>query len=213
MISTVTGVFVSPHAMRIEWSENIMNATNEVPIIIWRYSIPAVLAVDSSFIMSTSGFISGKRTIEHAAPRRNVSSSALMQLLFAVSIRPSPIFLETPATIPTVTSAVRPFTAQTINTEALTPARKSLPRRPSQNISTMLKPPFKMLRRIMGIESERIACDGLSLSKSTAFFVINSPKLRDKQKNGGANRIRTGDLVHAKHALSQLSYCPTRRGI
>jgi hypothetical protein len=29
-----------------------------------------------------------------------------------------------------------------------------------------------------------------------------------KSKNGGADRFRTGDLMLAKHALSQLSYSP-----
>ena len=31
---------------------------------------------------------------------------------------------------------------------------------------------------------------------------------RDEIKNGGADRFRTGDLMLAKHALSQLSYSP-----
>ena len=37
------------------------------------------------------------------------------------------------------------------------------------------------------------------------------PKPDDRAKAGGADRDRTGDLMLAKHALSQLSYSPTSK--
>ncbi len=37
------------------------------------------------------------------------------------------------------------------------------------------------------------------------------PKPGDRAKAGGADRDRTGDLMLAKHALSQLSYSPTSK--
>ena len=36
-------------------------------------------------------------------------------------------------------------------------------------------------------------------------------RFQEKPKNGGANRDRTGDLLLAKQALSQLSYGPSGR--
>ena len=37
------------------------------------------------------------------------------------------------------------------------------------------------------------------------------PKPGERAKAGGADRDRTGDLMLAKHALSQLSYSPTSK--
>ena len=37
------------------------------------------------------------------------------------------------------------------------------------------------------------------------------PKPDERAKAGGADRDRTGDLMLAKHALSQLSYSPTSK--
>jgi hypothetical protein len=40
------------------------------------------------------------------------------------------------------------------------------------------------------------------------FPRLAEPKLAKRAKAGGARRDRTADLLHAMHALSQLSYGP-----
>ena len=54
------------------------------------------------------------------------------------------------------------------------------------------------------------ACQGQSLCTGANAEIIISVigKLHSPNKNGGAERDRTDDLMLAKHALSQLSYSP-----
>ncbi len=40
-------------------------------------------------------------------------------------------------------------------------------------------------------------------------FVVNSPLVPIPKLYGGGDRDRTGDLMLARHALSQLSYAPS----
>ena len=45
----------------------------------------------------------------------------------------------------------------------------------------------------------------------TSLLWPAKPKPEKRAKAGGADRDRTGDLMLAKHALSQLSYSPTSK--
>jgi hypothetical protein len=88
-------------------------------------------------------------------------------------------------------------------------SRKSKPRSPNVNLTFGLRSSdFGLLLLLVGLGRIELPTSPLSGVRSSQLSY--RPGLNSRSNSGGAGRDRTGDLLNANQALSQLSYSPRK---